>query len=98
MNLRNVQKNKLFFLTWNNQCQIMGACTFMKMYITKQNGEQYKKEIESRERDREKGGERDRERELERDRRQRERETERQGHRETDRETDSQTLKERQRD
>ena len=39
MNLRNVQKNKLFFLTWNNQCQIMGACTFMKMYITKQNGE-----------------------------------------------------------
>ena len=39
MNLRNVQKIKLFFLTWNNQCQIMGACTFMKMYITKQNGE-----------------------------------------------------------
>lgn len=88
MNLRNVQKIKLFFLTWNNQCQIMGACTFMKMYITKQNGEQYKKEIESRERDREKG-ERDRERENEKETgdrekgRQRDRGIERQTERQT---------------
>ena len=85
MNLRSVQKNKFFFLTWNTQYQIMGACTFMKMYITKQNGEQYKKEIESRERDREKG-----ERDIERERMRKRQETERKGDRETGAQRDRQ--------
>ena len=63
----------------------MGACTFMKMYITKQNGEQYKKEIESRKRDREKG-----EREVERGRMRKRQETERKGDRETGAQRDRQ--------